>query len=351
MSSPGSNELCSQLKHTDEKQINLNRVDAEKFVQLTRLYNTVKAVRKKRKAEQLCIKEERKRKLEDDLDFKDMIAYLSSSQFIDKDWVGNIDSVSVNTKLNVGVSECSVEEELEDEMDDVLHNINATVKSSNVFKKRKTEPSEIDIAVGNKAGETSLLRQTVLGEFGIARGSRAGEDSPSDSPGDGEFSIARGSRAGEDSPSDSPRDNKAGKKASSQSVFAQNVVPKGGKFDEYASTHQEAYPDGNVNFEICEVVGKENTKPKMYWAQYSNHGISRCVGCFECPQFGKGCHYRERPKICRRGGKKTDSYRGTKVRPPETKCAIHECDLEYRDCTASWKNHQTGGKMDSYSHW
>ena len=329
MSSPGSNELCSQLKHTDEKQINLNRVDAEKFVQLTRLYNTVKAVRKKRKAEQLCIKEERKRKLEDDLDFKDMIAYLSSSQFIDKDWVGNIDSVSVNTKLNVGVSECSVEEELEDEMDDVLHNINATVKSSNVFKKRKTEPSEIDIAVGNKAGETSLLRQTVLGEFGIAQGSRAGEDSPSDSP----------------------RDNKAGKKASSQSVFAQNVVPKGGKFDEYASTHQEAYPDGNVNFEICEVVGKENTKPKMYWAQYSNHGISRCVGCFECPQFGKGCHYRERPKICRRGGKKTDSYRGTKVRPPETKCAIHECDLEYRDCTASWKNHQTGGKMDSYSHW
>ena len=122
MSSPDdSSKSGSKLKSKDLELTKLSLNDVQKFIQLTRLYMSVKAERKHNKAEQKRIEEERKRKFEDDLHFQDMLTYLSSNQFLDTDCDAQFDSASNDPNLDAGASENSDEEEFGSAVKDLLH--------------------------------------------------------------------------------------------------------------------------------------------------------------------------------------------------------------------------------------
>ena len=64
-----SNEPRSNLIGINREPTNLIMNDLKKFVQMSRLYNAVKAQRKRKKAEQQRIEEEQKKKSEEELEF------------------------------------------------------------------------------------------------------------------------------------------------------------------------------------------------------------------------------------------------------------------------------------------
>merc|ERR1712008_221601 len=59
---------------------------------------------------------------------------------------------------------------------------------------------------------------------------------------------------------------------------------------------------------------------------------SKCQGVFICPDFGKGCWHRERPRNRRRGEGSTNGHPG-----PTSTCAIHNrSDMIRIECNCWW---------------
>ena len=112
-----------------------------------------------------------------------------------------------------------------------------------------------------------------------------------------------------------------GKAIPSDALFAKNIASQGGYYDEYALRFPAFYPDGTQEIDVCKVAGKENETPTVAWAHITNNRWSRCFGVFQCPHFGESttmdeegtaaaqsqqCWTRERPRIPRRGGNKSN---------------------------------------------
>ena len=62
-------------------------------------------------------------------------------------------------------------------------------------------------------------------------------------------------------------------------------------------------------------------------------GMFKCSGAYICPQFGKGCFYRERPQVPRRG---TGKYNTKGTPSPKRKCNVHDLELVLKKCNAHW---------------
>jgi hypothetical protein len=85
------------------------------------------------------------------------------------------------------------------------------------------------------------------------------------------------------------------------SKFATNWVLLGSDFDRQVLDHPYLHPEGDVCLEIEKMARKEHVQPIIGWAKTSNNKKSYCEGIFICPEYGKGCFYRERPKAKHRG--------------------------------------------------
>ena len=96
----------------DREPTNLSMNDMKKFVQMSRLYNAVKAQMKRKKVEQQQIEEEQKRKSEEELEFQDMLSYLSSNQFLNKA-CDDFDAASIDQILDATVLDSGGKEGLD----------------------------------------------------------------------------------------------------------------------------------------------------------------------------------------------------------------------------------------------
>ena len=125
----------------------------------------------------------------------------------------------------------------------------------------------------------------------------------------------------------------------SDTPFYTNWVSKGSRFDKLAFNDPK-YVDGNVSKRFDKVPGISGRSCPIGWARDARGGknkLSRCLGCWICPQFGTdGCFFRQRPQAPRRH-KQIQQGTGDKVPPPKIQqCPIHGENLIRRQCKAYW---------------
>lgn len=165
------------------------------------------------------------------------------------------------------------------------------------------------------------------------------------------LSSIQENEGGDEADSNSDHEGSDTTPANEVSLFVQNWVSLGGKFDKDAAKCPRLYPDGDTQIKVQKVnSGKKEKNPRIGWVKETNHKKSLCQGVFVCPHFGKGCYYRERPRLARRhkvGGpnrRKVDGRVGKP--PPKSKCPKHpKSKLKRLTCKCWW------WILDEGTHW
>ena len=123
---------------------------------------------------------------------------------------------------------------------------------------------------------------------------------------------------------------------SSASLFEDNWVSKGGLFDADVLRHPTVYPEGDVTVKIPKIEGTSSNHPRIGWAHSCKRkGQHICEGVYVCPEYGNGCHCRDRPKLKRRGN---NSYNtGGKDPAPSFNCPVHNVELTRMRCKCKWE--------------
>ncbi len=98
----------------------------------------------------------------------------------------------------------------------------------------------------------------------------------------------------------------------------------------------DLYPNGDCTTYVDKVPGASiDKKPVIGWAKELTKKVKySCLGCWVCPHFGKGCSYRVRPQVPRRGIQNTG-----RIPPPKSnqKCHLHpDAQLLLHKCNCKW---------------